>query len=57
MLFDLLLPEEAEDRHNVFDIPLLAGRLEEAIDWAREDVTLARLAIGLFGEHRGSRPP
>ena len=54
LLFDLLLPEEAEDRHNVFDIPLLAGRLEEAIDWAREDVTLARLAVGLFGASTGA---
>lgn len=54
LLFDLLLPEEAEDRHNVFDIPLLAGRLEEAIEWLRSDASLARLAIGLFGASTGA---
>src|SRR3990167_6604514 len=33
LLFDLLLQDEAEDRRNVFDIALLASRLEEALDW------------------------
>ncbi len=32
LLFDLLTADEAEDRGNVFDIPLLAGRVVEAID-------------------------
>lgn len=54
LLFDLLLPEEAEDRRNVFDIPLLAGRLEEAIVWVRQDPRLAALAIGLFGASTGA---
>jgi pimeloyl-ACP methyl ester carboxylesterase len=54
LLFDLLLPEEAEDRANVFDIPLLASRLEDAIVWAREDRRLAQLAVGLFGASTGA---
>lgn len=54
LLFDLLLPEEAEERHNVFDIPLLAGRLEEAIDWVRQHPGTATLAMGLFGASTGA---
>ena len=54
LLFDLLLPEEAEDRRNVFDIPLLASRLEEALDWIRGEEALARLAVGLFGASTGA---
>lgn len=53
LLFDLLLPEEAEDRRNVFDIPLLATRLEEALNWLG-DGALASLAIGLFGASTGA---
>jgi putative phosphoribosyl transferase len=53
LLFDLLLPEEAEDRRNVFDIPLLATRLEEALDWLAEG-PLARLPVGLFGASTGA---
>ncbi|GAB2652084.1 dienelactone hydrolase family protein [Kribbella swartbergensis] len=34
LLFDLLTAEEAADRRNVFDIPLLADRLTAARDWA-----------------------
>jgi putative phosphoribosyl transferase len=34
LLFDLLTAEEAEDRRNVFDIALLAGRVVEASDAA-----------------------
>jgi putative phosphoribosyl transferase len=37
LLFDLLLPSESEGRHKVFDIPLLAGRLDEALDWIEEE--------------------
>ena len=53
LLFDLLLPEEAEDRRNVFDIPLLATRLEEALDWLGNG-PLATLPIGLFGASTGA---
>jgi putative phosphoribosyl transferase len=54
LLFDLLLPEEAEDRRNVFDIPLLANRVEETLDWIRGEKALARLAVGLFGASTGA---
>jgi pimeloyl-ACP methyl ester carboxylesterase len=53
LLFDLLLPEEAEDRRNVFDIPLLATRLEEALDWL-DSGPHASLPFGLFGASTGA---
>jgi putative phosphoribosyl transferase len=54
LLFDLLTEEEASDRRNVFHVPLLANRLEEAIAWSREDPETAALPIGLFGASTGS---
>ncbi|MGK5640185.1 phosphoribosyltransferase family protein [Streptomyces sp. URMC 126] len=37
LLFDLLTPEEAEDRAKVFDIGLLAGRLDQVTEWMRRE--------------------
>ncbi len=54
LLFDLLTPEEGEDRRKVFDIPLLAGRLLEAADWARGRPGLEALPLGLFGASTGA---
>lgn len=54
LLFDLLLPEEAEDRRNVFDIALLGSRVEESLDWIRSEATLAGLPVGLFGASTGA---
>ena len=54
LLFDLLLPREAGDRRKVFDIPLLAGRLEEALDWIKEEESTTDLNIGLFGASTGA---
>ena len=54
LLFDLLLSSEAEDRHKVFDIPLLAGRLEEALDWVEEEESTSDLPVGLFGASTGA---
>jgi pimeloyl-ACP methyl ester carboxylesterase len=54
LLFDLLLPYEAHDRHKVFDIPLLAARLEEALDWIEAEETTSDLNIGLFGASTGA---
>lgn len=54
LLFDLLTDEEASDRRNVFHVPLLASRLEEAISWACCDPEIAGLPIGLFGASTGS---
>ena len=54
LLFDLLTEEEASDRRNVFHVPLLARRLEEALAWSREDPDTAALPVGLFGASTGS---
>ena len=54
LLFDLLGADEAADRANVFDIPLLARRLGEALDWQAEFDELAHLPTGLFGASTGA---
>lgn len=54
LLFDLLTEQEASDRRNVFNVPLLAARLEEAIGFACCDPETAALPIGLFGASTGS---
>jgi len=54
LLFDLLTEDEASDRRNVFRVPLLASRLEEAVGWAWCDPEMAGLPIGLFGASTGS---
>lgn len=54
LLFDLLTPAEERDRANVFDIPLLAGRLVEAVQWVDREPDLARLPLGLFGASTGA---
>lgn len=52
--FDLLTDAESRDRNNVFDIPLLGGRVLEAVRWAREDASTRQLPIGLFGASTGA---
>lgn len=54
LLFDLLTDEEAEDRRNVFDIPLLGGRVLDAVRWAKAEGDLAALAAGIFGASTGA---
>jgi putative phosphoribosyl transferase len=56
LLLDLLTEAEADDRRKVFDIPLLAERLGEAIDWCRASRRreLHDLGIGLFGASTGA---
>ncbi len=54
LLFDLLLPEEAEDRANVFDIELLARRLLLATDWLRGNPDTHALDVGYFGASTGA---
>jgi putative phosphoribosyl transferase len=54
LLLDLLTPEEELDRRNVFDIPLLAGRLLAATAWAKEQPELGSLPIGYFGASTGA---
>jgi putative phosphoribosyl transferase len=54
LLFDLLTPDEERDRANVFDIPLLAGRLVDVVQWIGADSELAPLPLGLFGASTGA---
>lgn len=54
LLFDLLTDEEAADRANVFDIPLLAERVCAALRWIGFQPGLAALPVGLFGASTGA---
>jgi putative phosphoribosyl transferase len=54
LLFDLLTPEEASDRQNVFDIGLLGQRMIEAVDSVRNWPAVSYLPIGLFGASTGA---
>ena len=54
LLFDLLTPHEEEDRANVFDIGLLAGRLALATRWLRGRPGLAGARLGYFGASTGA---
>ncbi len=54
LLFDLLTEAEAQDRHKVFDIPLLADRLAAAMDALAARPASAALPIGLFGASTGA---
>lgn len=51
LLFDLLTDEEADSRANVFDIPLLAQRMTDAID---DLCARSNQPIGLFGASTGA---
>jgi putative phosphoribosyl transferase len=54
LLFDLLTAAEEGDRRKVFDIPLLADRLLDAIHWVEQDPELSTLPLGLFGSSTGA---
>jgi putative phosphoribosyl transferase len=54
LLFDLLQPEEAANRSNVFDIDLLASRLLAATSWLREQEETRGLGLGYFGASTGA---
>jgi len=54
LLFDLLTEEEEANRQNVFDIPLLAERLAQVVEWVDRDASLARLPLGFFGASTGA---
>jgi len=54
LLFDLLTPGEAEDRANVFDIPLLAARLHSVTEWLAARPSTADLPVGYFGASTGA---
>lgn len=52
LLFDLLTEPESASRVNVFDIPLLAERLDGTTDWARAETP--GLDVGYFGASTGA---
>lgn len=52
LLIDLLSPEEEADRKNVFDIELLASRLETATQWILDK--FKKMKIGYFGASTGA---
>lgn len=52
LLFDLLTTDEAQDRYNVFDIPLMTRRLLVATDWAQRNYS--DLTVGYFGASTGA---
>lgn len=54
LLFDLLTLEEEYDRANVFDIELLARRLNDVTAWLRAQPGMAQMGIGYFGASTGA---
>ncbi|MFM8415131.1 MAG: dienelactone hydrolase family protein [Planctomycetota bacterium] len=54
LLFDLLTEQEATDRVNVFDIPLLAERVLAAVRFVTSLDTTRHLPLGLFGASTGA---
>jgi len=54
LLFDLLTEGEAASRSNVFDLGLLAERLDAGARWCRARAELASLPQGYFGASTGA---
>jgi putative phosphoribosyl transferase len=54
LLLDLLTPDEERDRANVFDVELLADRLEAAARAVADDPRTAGLPIAYFGASTGA---
>src|SRR5581483_5051925 len=54
LLLDLLEENEAEDRAKVFDIPLLAERLQSAAAWLSRQTATGALPLGYFGASTGA---
>jgi len=54
LLFDLLTEREAQDRRNVFNIDLLAERLNHARRWLTEATGPDHSALGYFGASTGA---
>lgn len=54
LLFDLLTPEEALDRQNVFDVELLADRLVAATRWLSARSEASGMPIAYFGASTGA---
>ena len=54
LLLDLLEEDEADDRDKVFDIPLLAERLQSAATWLSQHPATRDLRLGYFGASTGA---
>ncbi len=54
LLFDLLSVEEEANRENVFDVDLLASRLDLVTDWVQHATETKGLPIGYFGASTGA---
>jgi putative phosphoribosyl transferase len=54
LLLDLLEEDEAEDRTKVFDIELLAERLQSAANWLIQEPQTRALRLGYFGASTGA---
>ncbi|WP_138471092.1 erythromycin esterase family protein [Poseidonocella sp. HB161398] len=54
LLFDLLTPQEARDRANVFNIPRLSERILEAVLYAGSEPDVSDLPTALFGASTGA---
>jgi putative phosphoribosyl transferase len=54
LLIDLLEEDEADDRRKVFDIELLATRLQAAADWLGDHPETSNLRLGYFGASTGA---
>jgi putative phosphoribosyl transferase len=54
LLIDLLEEDEAEDRLRVFDIGLLADRLEAAAGWLETQPETIGMSLGYFGASTGA---
>src|SRR5579871_819928 len=54
LLLDLLEEAEADDRRKVFDIDLLAERLQSAADWLAREPSTSALRLGYFGASTGA---
>jgi dienelactone hydrolase len=54
LLFDLLDELETSDRHKVFDIQLLAERLQLATAWLHAHPSVQDLPVGYFGAGTGA---
>jgi putative phosphoribosyl transferase len=54
LLFDLLSEAEAQNRTNVFDIPLLAKRLDAAAGWLAVHPATSDIPLGYFGASTGA---
>jgi pimeloyl-ACP methyl ester carboxylesterase len=58
LMLDLLTADEErvdrQTREHRFDIPLLAGRLVAAADWAKREPRLLELGLGFFGSSTGA---